>query len=425
MVPGEAVTATQVWVVSELYYPEETSTGHLLTGIAEGIAERFGTSVVCARPTYAKRAKPVPLRETHNGVEIFRCRATRLDPHRLASRLVNLITITLAMFLRLVRVLRRGQIAIVVTNPPTLPFATLVACRLRGAKCVLLVHDVYPDAIAAAGMMKRSSLPYRVMNFVARRLYRAMDHVVVLGRDMRAITEAKRGGTAGITIIPNWGDIDSVVMNPAGAPDPIRERFGLAGKFVVQYGGNMGRTHDLDTIIAAAELLRDEKDIVFMIFGWGARRAALEKAIADRSLDNVKLLGSVPRNEVSDWLNAGDAGLVSMMPGMSGVSVPSRMYNMLAAGQPFLAVTDPEAELAQMILEEEVGWVVAPQDAKGLAAAIREARDDRDRLAAMRTRARRAAETKYTKGHVAEAYQRLVAELLEGSSSEAEELPKQ
>jgi colanic acid biosynthesis glycosyl transferase WcaI len=403
------VTPKDVWVVSELYYPEETSTGHLLTGIAEGLARRFRTGAVCARPTYASRKRSVPLRETHNGVEILRCRATRLDPHNLLSRMVNIVTITASMSFGLLRMLRRRQIVIVVTNPPTLPFATLLACRLRGARCVLLVHDVFPDALDAAGMTRRNSVPYRLMDFVSRRLYRAMDHVIVIGRDMRRIVEEKRGGPEAITVIPNWGDVDSVHPGDAAA----KERFGLAGRFVVQYGGNMGRSHDLDIIVAAAEKLRGEPEVVFMIFGWGVRREALEAEIAARGLDNIRLLGMVPRGEVSEWLAAGDVGLVSMIPGMAGVSVPSRMYNMLAAGQPIIAVTDAGAELAEMIREEAVGWVVPTRDADGLVAAIRDAGSDAARLAEMRRRARAVAEAKYTRAHVDEAYAALMSRLQE------------
>jgi colanic acid biosynthesis glycosyl transferase WcaI len=237
------VSSPTVWIVSELYYPEETSTGYFLTGIAEGIAERFPTGAVCCRPTYASRALRVPWRETHNGVAIIRCRATRLDPHKLVSRAVNMLTITASMFITLLRVVKKGDVVIVVTNPPTLPFVTRFICGIRGARCVLLVHDVYPEALAAAGMLRRGGIAYRMLGAIAARLYRTVDHVVVLGRDMARIAAEK--GARRIATIPNWGDVELV----------RREERAPRDTFVVQYGGNIGRTHDLATLLDAASAL--------------------------------------------------------------------------------------------------------------------------------------------------------------------------
>src|SRR6185312_10860235 len=107
----------RLWVVSELYYPEETSTGYFLTRIAEGLAGRFEVHAVCGRPSYSQRGTVVPWHEAHHGVEIHRMRATLFDKDRIIGRLLNVATFSLAASLFCLMQLRRGDRVLVVTNP--------------------------------------------------------------------------------------------------------------------------------------------------------------------------------------------------------------------------------------------------------------------------------------------------------------------
>ncbi|HYC49934.1 MAG TPA: hypothetical protein VEB19_02375, partial [Gemmatimonadaceae bacterium] len=140
-----------LWIVSELYYPEETSTGRLLTQLAEGLAASLGPDwrvrAICSQPTYEARGTRAPARERRAGVEIFRCRGTTFRRDRLWRRLANVLTISGALVLRLLRGVHRGDVVLVVTNPPLLPFGVTAVCRLRGARCALIVHDVYPEVL--------------------------------------------------------------------------------------------------------------------------------------------------------------------------------------------------------------------------------------------------------------------------------------
>jgi glycosyltransferase involved in cell wall biosynthesis len=394
--------APEVWIVSELYYPEETSTGYFVTGIAEGLAQTFRTAVLCARPTYAARTMRVASRERRGEVDVIRLWSTRLDSHALLPRICNALTVTASAFVATLRRFRRGQVVIVVTNPPTLPFVTLLACKLRGAHCILLVHDVYPDVAAASGLLRYRSITYRLLDALARRLYRAVDRVVVLGRDMDAVVRAKIGGDRPeISIVPNWGDVTAV------SGDALRERLGLRGKFVLQYSGNIGRTHDLSPIVDAAEQLRDGA-VHVLIVGEGAGRDAVAAEIAKRRATNVTLLPPVRRDELPELLAACDVALISLKSGMAGLSVPSRIYNILAAGKPVIGMVDPRSEIAAIIREEQVGTVVDPGDAAGLVAAIEQARSDPAALAAQGRRALAAAQSRYSRPQVAGAFREIV-----------------
>lgn len=402
--------SNRVWVVSELYYPEETSTGHFMTRIAEGLARSQPVSVLCSQPTYAAREVRAPRRETHNGVEIERCAGTRLNKNVLPLRIINLLTISASIYVKCLLRLRRGDKVVVVTNPPLLPFLVSLACRLRGAKCVLRIDDVYPEALVAMGVASPGSLAVRVMHRATRWLYRGVARIVVLGRDMQRLARAKLSDSGErVVVIPNWADLEEVAPRPKCENALLRE-LGLSDKFVVQCAGNMGRAQGIENMFAAAELLRDRDDIRFLFIGSGAKRPWMESEVESKQLSNITLVGQRPRSDQINFLNACDVAIASLVPGMVGVSVPSRMYNIMAAGKPVIAVTEPGSEFARVVEEESIGWIVPPNDPEKLAEAILDAASDPARLSGMYERARAAAEAKYSEECAVRAY----AELLRG-----------
>jgi glycosyltransferase involved in cell wall biosynthesis len=144
--------------------------------------------------------------------------------------------------------IQRGDQVLVVTNPPLLPFLVRFACWLKGAKFVLLVHDVYPDVFVPLGLLKPTHPLYKLMTWLNGRLYASADRVVTLGRDMARLVEDKSKLSAAISIIPNWGDVD-VIQPRAKSENELLGRLGLREKFIIHYSGNHGRTHDLLSIV--------------------------------------------------------------------------------------------------------------------------------------------------------------------------------
>ena len=395
----------RLWVVSELYYPEMTSTGYILTRLAEGLAAHGNNvGVLCCQPTYYARGTHAPSLETRNGVAIRRCPGTTLNKDILLFRLVNLVTITVSLFFNALWRLRRGDRVLVVTNPPSLPFLIAVACSLRGAHCILLIHDVYPELLVAVGKLRASHPLVRGLGWLSQILYRKARHVVVLGRDMQAqITETAEIGREHVSIITNWADLDQVA--PGRKDDNVLlGELRIRDKFVLEYAGNIGYPNDVESIVEAAGTLSGDGNVHFLFIGSGAKRRWLEDAIERKQLANVSLLPSRPREDQKNFLNACDVALVSLVSGMKGISVPSRMYNIMAAGKPIIAITEPQSELALAVEEEDMGWVVPPGNADRLVNVIREARSAPLRLADMGNRARKAAESKYAYEQVLRSY---------------------
>lgn len=395
-VEGKNEERHRLWVVSELYYPEETSTGYYLTRIAEGLTDKFDVKAISGQPNYSARGQRAAKREVRNGVEIFRVAGSTLDKNVIIYRVINMMTFSLSVFLSAVRRVRNGDRVLVVTNPPAVPFVIALASLIRGGLYTLLIHDNYPEILIAAGKQKEGSTITRIMAFCNRWLYKHASRIIVVGRDMEELVGRKTDGLdVPITVIPNWAELETV--SPAlRSENKLLAELSLEDKFVILYAGNMGPPNDIESVVEAADTLVKENEPVHFIFlGAGAKKNWLVKQVRERNLTNITVLDPRPRNEQSIFLNACDISLVSLVDKMLGVSMPSRTYNILAAGKPILAITEPTSEVARVVEEEKVGWIVPPNSPEQLVHAIKISKASEE-LSEMGSRSRRAAETKYS-----------------------------
>ncbi len=397
-----------VWFISEVYYPDEQGTAFYTTGLAEGLAGKFSVKVLCNYPTVTARGVSASRREIRNGVAIERCLSTTFDKNILPLRLINLLVNSSALLIKAFARIRKEDIILAVTSPPSVPFIAKLVCAVRGARCVLRIEDVYPETLVATGMIPQKSIANRFFEFVNRRLYRSVDHIVVLGRDMLALAERKTNDGAGrIHLIRSWADSDVVYPDEIEGNAFLRE-LGLDSKFVVSCVGNMGRAQAIESMMKAASLLRENQDIHFVFIGSGAKRGWMEKEAANEGLPNITFVNQRPREEQVRFLNACDVSMISLRPGMTGAGVPSRMYNIMAAGKPIIAVTKTTSEVALVVQEERIGWVASPEDPDELVESILDAQSDRKRLEEMGTRARAVAEKKYPRPRIVEQYVSLI-----------------
>ncbi len=385
-----------LWVVTELYYPEETSTGYYLTRIAEGLADDFEVKTLCGQPNYSARGARAPKHEICNDVEIFRAAGTTLNKNVIFFRLINILTLSCTIFLKSLFRFRSGERVLVVTTPPSFPFIVALASLSRGASYTLLIHDNYPEILIAVGKSGENSLLTRGLNLLNRWLYKHAAKIIVVGRDMKDLLVSKTAGLdISISVIPNWAELEIVHPEPKRDNCLLRD-LNLQDKFVFLYAGNMGHPNDVETIINCAKMLMDMPQIHFIFLGAGVKEPLVKNVIQQSGVTNITMLAPKPRNEQIVFLNACDVGLVSLVTKMRGVSMPSRTYNILAAGKPILAIVEKDTELSKVIEEESVGWVVPPGDAMILRNKILEIYALRYSLDDLCTRARRAAISKYS-----------------------------
>lgn len=390
----------RLWVATELYYPENNQTGYYLTGIAEGLAERFDVKVICGQPNYAARGTRAAKRETHKAVEIFRVWGTTLDKDVLFLRLVNMLTLGVSMFLKTLVKMKKGDEIIVVSAPPSLPFVAAIAAKLRGAPFSLIIQDKYPETLIAVGAGEPDSVPVKILNRANRWLYASAKKIIVVGRDMAELVGEQIADRSGrpktpIAVIPNWASLEEIEPLPRNE-NSLLKQLNLLDKFVFLYAGNMGHPQDLESIVRCAERLKADERFHFLFIGAGVKRKWLERTVESERLKNVTVLAPLPRTEQNNFLNACDVGFVSLVKGMRGVAMPSRTYNLLAAGKPILALTEENSEVARVLEEDAVGWSVPPGDSETLLHKIYEIYDARGELNKVGERARATALEKYS-----------------------------
>lgn len=387
----------RLWVITDPYYPEQISTGYFLTGIAECLAGVRDVGVVCSMRVEPDARASLARRQSIHGVDVYRAGPRFGYPRSLPARVVVEGWMALAIFWRALRLVRRGDEMLVVTHPPFLPFLMRLVAWLRGAEFDLLVYDMYPEVLAVIGVLREDGLAYRLLDNLTKRLLRSCRRIIALSEGMRARVASKVGrSSANIHVVPNWGDVDAVHPRPRQDNQLLRQ-LGIADKFVVQYSGNIGRVHGVELLIeVAARMQAAGADTFFLVVGEGSMRKGLEQAAREQKLDNVRILDRQPSDKFADSINACDLALIMLKQGMAGISVPSRLYNLLAAGRPLLVVADADTKPARVVAEESLGWVVPPGDAQAMCDAIEAARRSPTVLAEMSARSRELAVTRYS-----------------------------
>ena len=197
---------------------------------------------------------------------------TTFDKNVLALRLINMVTFSAAITARALMRVKKGDIVMAVTSPPSTPFIAKLVCILHKAHCVLRIEDVYPETLVATGIIKKESLFNRGLEWLNRLLYKSADCIVVLGRDMKALAEKKVGNFNGnVHIIRSWSDVD-VVYPETRENNVLLRELNFQDKFVVSCVGNIGRAQAIESILEAATALRADGRVHFLFVGSGARK---------------------------------------------------------------------------------------------------------------------------------------------------------
>jgi glycosyltransferase involved in cell wall biosynthesis len=410
-----------VRVLCQLFYPELVSTGQVLTELCEELVQLgMDVEVVCAPPTILHRKSKVPKYIEYKGIHIRRVWGTRLPKLKLAGRVINQVTFAVSAFLYLLFHPSKRPV-LVVTNPPFLAVACAFLRLLRiGGPYIYLIHDVFPDSAVNLGVLRKDGLIVRVWNSLNFLVFKYAAAIIVIGRCMRDVVlqKLKKYGLNSqdkVHKIHVWSD-DRLIRSASGKPNPVVSRWHLDGKFVVGYFGNMGRLHDMETIMAAAKALNDNRDIVFLFVGEGHKKQSIMVYANEHNLSNCQFHSYVDREELGYLMHSADIGIVSLAQGQEGLSVPSKTFGLMAAGVPVVGVLPGVSEIAMIVQEEQCGVVVEPGQGEKLAEYIKQIRGDRERLQRMGENGSRAIDIKYSFRDASKQYFNLITEVNGGNS---------
>jgi len=398
--------------INRFFAPDHSATSQILSDLAFDLAGA-GREVhlVTSRQIYDDPKAALPERETINGVDVHRVASTGFGRTALLGRSIDYVSFYRSVSRCLDELVRPGDIVIAKTDPPLMSVVARPVARRNGARLVNWLQDMYPETAVELGVpFMRGPVAASLAALRNATLREAAATVVVgdlMGRKVKTLgAPAER-----VHVIANWCN-DEDIRRVAPADNPLRQQWDLDGKFVLGYSGNLGRAHEFATVLAAAERLRDEPRVVFLMIGGGKRFAELSAEVQARGLARAfRFLPYQARTLLSYSLGAADAHWVSLDPRLEGLMVPSKFYGIAAAGKPVVVIGDPNGELAQLVQRNDCGFAIAPGDSEALTAALRRLSETPQTVLEMGTRARHMLDAQFTRRQGLARWRRLLDQL--------------
>lgn len=346
----------KLWIFTELFFPEETSTSYILTKIANSLVDKYKIEVVCGEPVYDTYISKNSNIDLHNDILVDRIKGFKVNKNNLFSRILRFIYLSVSMSFRLLLKVKKNDKVLIVTNPAPLILFSSIIKKIKNYELIILVHDVFPENTIPSGVIgSKFSLNYKFLKILFDKAYSFADKLIVLGRDMKEIISNKVlrfNPSPSIYIIENWGDTKGIIPLNKNESRLVEKKNNAKINFL--YAGNLGR---LQGLMQFLEIIKDIKnDLVHFTFrGEGALKNEMVEFVEKNNLKNVSFGPSYRRDEQLEILNNCDITLVLLAEGMKGLGVPSKAYNIMAAGKPILFIGDAESEISLLIKEMKIG----------------------------------------------------------------------
>jgi colanic acid biosynthesis glycosyl transferase WcaI len=372
-----------------LYYPPDTSaTAKMAHTVVDTVSIDHQVTVLCGRPSYdptERRPWRLYQSELVGRARLIRVGSTAFPRFEMKKRVLNYLSyvalaVPRALFLRC-------DVVLSMTDPPFQGIVGAFVAMLKRKPYVYNIRDLYPD-MAVGGAILEPGFLVSTWEKLHRWALRRAACVIVLGEDMRARIIAKGVEASRVAVVRDGAEI-LPPSTPLPAPNPevvraIRGNF----SFVLVHAGNLGFYGAWDTLLMAArKLASDGVGLVFV--GDGAQRAKLEAAAAGSN--NIRFLDYFPYTKIPSVLAAADAHVVTVKRGLEGVVVPSKMYGILAAGKPIVAVAPNETDVVSLGIQQGFAIAADPDKPAELVGAVRALAADVNKLRTMGEAARAAA----------------------------------
>ena len=409
-----------VLILSQFYYPEPIPKPHEL---AESLQQRgHNVTVVTGFPNYPTgnfypgyKVRPWSVqKETLNGVRVIRLPLYPDHSWSTWGRLLNYGSFAVVASLLAPFMVGKVDVAYVWHPPLSVGVPSVILKWFRRIPFIYGVHDIWPESAVAVGMLKDNWL-VALLRKLERFVYARADVVGVVSSGFIEDIESKNVARSKIHLLPDWAD--ESVYYPMSYDVELAKTNGMHGKFNIVFGGQLGIAQGLNTVIEAAELLKDDKDIQVVFVGDGVEKTSLEADVQARGLTNVRFLGRVTPDEIRAIYGVADVLLGHLNPGFfASLSVPGKTYAYLACGKPILMAMDGSA--ASLIETTGAGISCPPGDPESMAEAVRKLKAMPDeQLAIMGAAGREAFMTRFRKDVVVDLHEELMAKLAKNSES--------
>src|SRR5271157_1339303 len=352
-----------------LYFPPDRSaTAKMAQTVVDALATHHDVIVLCGRPSYdpgERRIWHLYQTEEEGRVQILRVGSTDYPRQQMKKRVCNYLSY---LFLSVPRALFLPcDVLMAMTDPPFAGIAGAFIALLKGKPFIYNIRDMYPD-MAVGGRIVNPGLLSRIWEKLHRWALRRATRVIVLGEDMRSRIAAKAVPASNIFVVRDGAELSAANASTAGFDNDVIRAIRGDFRFVLLHAGNLGFYGAWETLLeGAAQLVNEGIGLVFV--GDGAQRDRLH--IAAKNIPNIRFLPFFPSNKIPSVLAAADAHLITVKRGLEGVVVPSKMYGILAAGKPIVAVAPEETDVASLGEKFEFAIAVNPDDPAQFVQAVR------------------------------------------------------
>jgi colanic acid biosynthesis glycosyl transferase WcaI len=369
-------TKSKIVFVINYFYPDFASTGQLMTELCLSLQKDFEITVIAAQPNYAGEKvnyKKLLEEDTLENIKIVRI---RLPEVKKTSRISRLKYIFFYFILANFALWKEKSIDIIYTisQPPVLGgLIGTIGKILKKSKHIYNIQDFNPEQAAAVNFTQ-SKVIYNLAKKIDMVNCSYSDMVVLVGNDMSETLKERYKGTKvpDYVVINNWTNEEEII--PLDKEEPQIESFikvnGLENKFIIMYSGNLGLYYDLENIIKVTKHFNNNNELAFLFIGEGAIKNKMQEYVQNNKINNVFFLPYQPKEFLKYSLNVADVHMVVNQKGIKGVSVPSKIYGVMAAGKPILGVLEQDSEAQMLITKSNSGIVVEPQDYQGIISGI-------------------------------------------------------
>ncbi len=360
-------SAVKLSIITQFYPPDYAATGQLIEELASQLGDLgMEVQVFTGQPGYAFQKASAPPIERSEKIQVRRSRTAQLWPRRIRGKLINGILFCLRSGVHLLKTPARGDVLLITTAPPFLPTLGYLANLFFRIPYVCLLYDLYPDIALELKAIKHQNLLVKIWNLINTCIWKRAKKIIVLSPAMKERIAVNCPEVLDkIAVIHSWANPENI--KPIDKQlNWFAHEYNLVNYFTVLYSGNMGRCHDMDTILKAAARLRD-RPIKFVFIGNGAKREACIETVTNLGLKNCLFLPYQEKQDLPYSLTACDLSIVSISPGMEGLVAPSKLYGILAAGRPVAVICETHSYLCQLVAEAECGAAFNNGDSQGLA----------------------------------------------------------
>jgi colanic acid biosynthesis glycosyl transferase WcaI len=403
-----------ILILALCYAPEEVSAAVLVTELATDLVKKgHCVTIITGAPSYPY-GKVFPgyknkLYQTEfiDGVKVIRVWSWISFKRTYWRRIIYYATFTFFSFLG---GLSEKNVDIIDCFSPPLPlgFIAWMLSLLYQKPWILQLEDIFPDAAISLGVIK-NKWAIKILYTLERFIYQRANHISIIAESFRKNLLRKNVPPEKMTLIPVWADAN--IVQPQTKENLFRKEFGLAGKFVILYAGNMGMTSCLEDIIDAADLLRANQDIVFLLVGEGVKKEFLQAQAQEKGEENVIFLPYQPREKYPEMMATADISLVTLNSQACETSLPSKVFNIMASGRAIMAVTTPTSDLAKLVEDGHCGFVISPGKPEKMAEVILDMVKRPEDLEEMGKNGRLLLEKQYARVHCVDLYEKMLLKI--------------